>query len=338
MTIGKLIACCLALAIAAPPARAQTAEADVLFREGKKLLRLGKIAEACEKLDASERLESSVGTLLNLADCRERNHQLATAWATFRKTVVAAKNARDGKREKEARRREKLLAPRLSSLRINVPEASRVDGLTIARNGVGLERALWDQSVPVDGGGYDLVASADGYLPWTQHVQIDREAQVVELDVPKLSPAPAAPEPPPVRAAAAPRPGQPAAAVHDDDDHDDAAPRDSPRPSRLTGTRGVAIGLAAVGAAGIALGITYGLRGRDREQRSDALCPTSTCDDANALSLNSDARHDARIANIGFAAGGGLFAAAVVVWIVGGPRVAPVVARDHVGVALAGRW
>src|SRR5262249_16693409 len=95
MTIARLTAYAIALAITvgASPARAQSPEADVLFREGKKLLKDGQIAEACEKLDASERLQSTVGTLLNLADCRERNHQLATAWATFRKAAVAAKKA-----------------------------------------------------------------------------------------------------------------------------------------------------------------------------------------------------------------------------------------------------
>src|ERR1700733_8879705 len=77
MTIAKLAAIAIVAALAAP-ARAQSAEADVLFREGKQLLKAGNIAEACDKLDASDRLESSVGTLLNLADCREKNHQLAT--------------------------------------------------------------------------------------------------------------------------------------------------------------------------------------------------------------------------------------------------------------------
>src|SRR5580704_15450919 len=129
MTIAKLTA--IAILALATRVYAQAAEADVLFREGKKLLKAGKIAEACEKLDASDRLESSVGTLLNLADCRERNHQLATAWATFRKAAVAAKTGRDGKREAEAKRREKLLVAKLSYLTIAI--AHDVDGMTITR-------------------------------------------------------------------------------------------------------------------------------------------------------------------------------------------------------------
>lgn len=336
MTIARLAACCLAVALAiaagARPAGAQSAEADVLFREGKKLLKEGRFAEACDKLDASQRLESSVGTLLNLADCREKNHQLATAWAMFRKAAVAAKNARDGKREREARRREKLLGPRLSYLEVRVPDGSRVDGLAITRNGVEVDRALWSQSMPIDAGDYELVAQAEGYASWTQRVPIHREAQKAEIEVPALSlkPRPAPTEPPVVRTPT-PVPRSPSgedATVH----------RESPRPSRLTWTRAGAIALAAAGAAGIALGAVYGLRGRDLERQSDAVCPDATCNDMRALALNADARHDGRIANIGFAAGGGLFATAIVLWFVGAPRVAPVVARDRVGIAFGGRW
>jgi hypothetical protein len=326
MTIARLAACAIAIAAGAAPARAQSAEADVLFRDGKKLLNDGKIVEACEKLDASERLESSVGTLLNLADCRERNHQLATAWATFRKAAVAARNARDGKREKEAHRREKLLAPRLSYLAVNVPDASRVDGLAITRNGAELDRALWNQRVPIDAGDYELAATAGGYRRWSGQVRIDREAQKVEVDVPALAPEPRPVAPEPVARAAPPAPPS-----------DDAEPprRDPPR-SRWTVSREVALGLAAVGAAGVGIGIGYGLHGRQLEQQSDARCASATCDDPRGLSLNADARHAGRIANVGFAAGGGLFATAVVLWLVGGPRVTPVVAADRVGIALAG--
>lgn len=334
-----------ALAIAAAPARAQSAEADVLFRDGKKLLKAGKIAEACEKLDASERLESSVGTLLNLADCRERNHQLATAWATFRKAAVAARKTRDGKREKEAHRREKLLAPRLSYLGVNVPAASRVGGLAIARNGTELDRALWNQSVPVDAGDYELVASAEGFLPWTDHVRIAREAQRAEIEVPALSPRPApSPRPRPAEEEAPAERATVAAAASrqadGDGDADDTAPqRDAPPPSRWTGTRKLAVGLAAAGVAGVALGATFGLLGRDREHKSDAICPKDACDDPRGLSLNADARRDGLVANISFAAGGGLIATAAVLWLIGGPRAASVTAvvtGNRIGVALAG--
>jgi hypothetical protein len=337
MTIARLAAGAIAVAIAAgaAPARAQSAEADVLFRDGKKLLKDGNIAAACEKLDASERLESSVGTLLNLADCRERNHQLATAWATFRKAVVAARNARDGRREKEARRREKLLAPRLSYLTVSVPEASRIDGLAITRNGAELDRALWDQRVPVDAGDYERAAAAAGYRPWTAQVRIEREAQKAEIEVPALV---AEPRPAPEPVAAQPRPTPPARNAENADDADGAEParREPARPSRWTTSREIALVVAAAGAAGVGIGIGYGLHGRQLEQQSDAQCPTATCNDARGLSLNADARHAARIANIGFAAGGGLLAGAIALWWLGGPSVAPVVGRDQVGIALAG--
>ena len=91
MTIARL-AITMVVAASSTTARAQSAEAEMLFREGKRLIKDGKIAEGCDKLEASDRIESSVGTLLNLADCREKNQQLATAWATFRKAAASAKN------------------------------------------------------------------------------------------------------------------------------------------------------------------------------------------------------------------------------------------------------
>src|SRR6266850_4767204 len=100
-----LLRCLAVLAVVAiaRPAVAQSPEAETLFREGKRLLKEGKVSEACDKLAASERLESSTGALLNLGDCREKNGQLATAWAAFVKAATSAKLAHD-KREAEARR------------------------------------------------------------------------------------------------------------------------------------------------------------------------------------------------------------------------------------------
>src|SRR3954447_10405599 len=51
-------------------ARADPAAAEALFREGRTLLGKGELGAACEKLEASNTLEASAGTLLNLATCR----------------------------------------------------------------------------------------------------------------------------------------------------------------------------------------------------------------------------------------------------------------------------
>jgi hypothetical protein len=329
MTIAKLATIALVVTVAAPAARAQSVEAEVLFRDGKKLLKDGKIAEACEKLEASDHLESTVGTLLNLADCREKNHQLATAWVDFRKAAAAAKLAHDDKREAEAHRREKLLEPRLASLTIKVADANRVDGLTIARNDAAIDPALWNQGVPVDAGDYDIVAQAPGHTRWTKHVHVASEGQVIAIDVPQLE-SHAAPDnsvtklaPPPTSAPAV----------------EEEAP-----PAVFTPKRKLAVAVAAIGAAGIGAGIALGLHARNLEKQSDAICPTSSCNDLRAVQLNSDARSSGLYANIGYVAGGAAIAGAVVLWFIGAPSTPrdtiamPMVAPDRVGWALTGTF
>ena len=68
----------LVVAALADRASAQSAEAEILFRDGRNLIKQGKVAEGCTKLAASERLEPSVGTLLNLGDCNEKLGHVAS--------------------------------------------------------------------------------------------------------------------------------------------------------------------------------------------------------------------------------------------------------------------
>ena len=56
------------------------AAAEALFRKAKALATDGEWAEASPKFAASFELDEQLGTLMNLADCREHLGKLATAW------------------------------------------------------------------------------------------------------------------------------------------------------------------------------------------------------------------------------------------------------------------
>src|SRR5829696_5855787 len=101
-----------AVALAQTAADEPTAEA--LFTEGRRLLAERRYAEACAKLAESQRLDPAIGTLLNLADCHEKNGQTASAWARFREAAEAARRAGDATREKVAARRASALDEKLS--------------------------------------------------------------------------------------------------------------------------------------------------------------------------------------------------------------------------------
>jgi hypothetical protein len=315
------------------PARAQSAEAETLFREGKRLLKKGQIAEACDKLEAADRLEPTDGAELNLADCREKNGQLATAWAMFAKAAATAKHAGNTSREAEARRRAAALEPRLIYLTISVPPDSRVDGLVIKRNDTVLDPALWDQRVPVDPGEYQVAADAPGHEPWSTSIVVktrNKKAEVPALD--------RRPEPKQAAAshrAARPAPRDPEEAAGDRGDAEPAAP------SRFTGTRKLSLVVAAVGLAAAGGGVAFGVHANSLEAQANTTCPGTTCRDPKAVDLNHSARRSALYANIGLAVGGAAVATAVVLWLVGSPRagdtvsIVPTLGADRVGVAIA---
>ncbi len=334
--------------VAVPEARAQSVEAETLFREGKKLIKEGKLAEGCDKLDASDRIEPSVGTELNLGDCREKNNQLASAWAAFLKAASNAKKAGNDKgREKEARARATKLEHRLSYLTISVPDANRVEGLTISRNGVPVDSALWNTGVPVDAGTYEITGQAPGHEAWTTSVKIVGEADEQSVEVPRFKSledlVPKEDDKPP--------PDEDPDVVTDPD----VIVRDGGgSPGMFTTKRKIAAGVGVVGLLGIAGSVMFGLQAKDLQSQADEICPEAACNDQMAIDLNEDAQGKALLSNVFLGVGVAAVAGAVVLWFLGAPdgapandfpdddedevTVTPMIGHDHVSVTLGRRF
>ncbi|HTR52762.1 MAG TPA: tetratricopeptide repeat protein [Kofleriaceae bacterium] len=227
------------------------AQAEVLFRQGRELLAAGKVAEACAAFEQSQKLEPAVTTLLNLAGCRERNGQLATAWGLF---LDVERQTRSGdaamqKMHEVAHTHAKKLEPRVSKLTISVAAESQIEGLEIARGEDAVAAAMWNRALPIDGGTYTITAHAPSMTSWSTQVTVGKEGDTKTVDVPKLAtlaPAPVETKP----AVAAPEPArptpQPAAAT--------ASVEIAP-PVRHRWLAPVAVGLGSLALGGVAVGL-----------------------------------------------------------------------------------
>lgn len=194
----------------APLAQSLIAQAQSLFDQGQELLSAGKFAEACAAFQASHKLDPAVTTLLNLADCRAQNGQLATAWGHFLEAERMANTSANKKLATIAARHAARLKPRLSKLIIVVPADHQVPGLLLLRGDEAIDSATWNHALPVDGGPYQLTAKAPGRQPWTTTIQIKPERDVQTIEIPSFS---TESRPPQVAPRPATSPSAPAAAT-----------------------------------------------------------------------------------------------------------------------------
>jgi hypothetical protein len=310
------------VAITANSARAQqNPQAEQLFRRGQELVKQGKIAEGCDKFEASQRLESNVNTLLNLASCREKNGQLATAWALFlRAAAEARKNPQDQTLVQVAVGFSAKLEPRLPYLTVSVPDTSRVDGLTIKLDGRTLDQEEFNQGVPVDPGSHEVIGSAPGHEPWTTSITI-AEAERKSVEVPRFKEI------------------EKLAPNSDGTANGDVTQSGSAtdEPSRgMTTLRKASIGAGAVGVVGLAAMTAFGLQARSTWNEAQ---------DTNDDQLRRDAESKAGLATIGGVVGVAGVAAGVTLWIVGKPKRGdsgtawmPIVSDREVGLAVGGRF
>lgn len=295
------------MASVAPVAHAQSpsdkAAAEVLFQAGRELMTSGKYAEACAKLEASQKLDAGLGTLLYLADCYEKANRLASAWATFREAESIASGRADTERATIARQHYTALEPRLSKLWIHVADGNDPATL-VKRDGEPIPRESWGIAIPIDAGDHLLEASAPGRTAWSGSVHVEGEGKDVPVEVPQLGEAPVT-EPastPPV----ASTPAAPAAAT-------------APVPSSSMSTqRVVGIVVGSVGIVGIGVGSFFGLRAKAKKDDSldNGHCPNNpnVCDQTGT-DLRNQARSSATVATVSMIAGGAALAGGIVLFL-----------------------
>lgn len=207
--MGRPLALALALAlpIAASPGEARAdAAAQVLFDEGRKLMGEGKFAEACPKLEESQRLDPGVGTQYHLANCWEQLGRTASAWSLFLEVAAASKAAGKADREKVARERAAALEPKLMRLAIQVTEGAP-EGVQVTRDGAAIGKAQWGTPVPMDPGKHTVAAWLTGRPPYTTTVELTApgSTETVTIPLPETWGAPIAAPPPPPGAVAEPK-------------------------------------------------------------------------------------------------------------------------------------
>lgn len=289
LACARPLAFTLTVAIAALPlhhANAQSATdsatAEALFNEAISLLENAHPAEACGKLEESQRLDPGVGTLLYLADCYQQLGRTASAWATFRDAAYMAKDRND-ERQKMALEHAQALDAKLSYLTLEVAAQPGVP-VELKHDGKLVGEALWGTPFPVDPGKHVLLASAPGKQVWSRALDIV-DGQKESVVVPALSDLP--PEP-----IAIPTPAAPAKAA------------DVPGQTQAT----VGWVLVGVGSAAIVTGGVLAQFARADDSDADAACRPdrpSLCD-AAGVDLGDSARTKATWA--GISAGVGLAA------------------------------
>jgi hypothetical protein len=164
-------------------------DAESLFREGRRLMEAGQLAAACDAFEASERAAAAPTTELNLADCREKNHQLASAWGLFvdvERQLRGATDATSTALVTSAHTHAGAIEPRLSKLTIKVG-ASLPQGFTLTRGDTAIEVGAWNRELPIDGGTYKIVARAPGYVDWSTSVVVKPESDAKTIEVPALA-------------------------------------------------------------------------------------------------------------------------------------------------------
>jgi hypothetical protein len=274
-----LLVCSLALphGIAlAQPSATEKAEADALFNDGRKLMGQKRYAEACRKLEASQKLDPAGGTLLNLAVCHEAEGKLATAWVEFNDALVQAKSDKKLDRVKLARERIADLEGKLPKITITLDPAVKPGQVEVKRDGQSVSDALFGTAVPVDPGPHTVSASAPGHKAWTTSIDLGagdaRTVVVPELAIVKAPAPPASSSPPP--------------------------PPPPPRGRLIAGYVVGGVGLLALG-----VGTYFGVRTLSKKSQSDDQCPTAdTCTD-EGVELNDAARQAATVSNIGLGLG-----------------------------------
>jgi hypothetical protein len=240
--------------------------ADQLFKDGQRLLKQGKLAEACASFADSQKLDPALGTLLNLADCHAQERRFATARAEFDQAAREAAQAGQKEREAFAKEQWKQLEALLSYVVVKFD--GPVGGLVIDGKEVDASRPI-----AIDPGPHEFRFAAPGRLSKTIRFEVANGPSSQTLEAPQLDPEPQ------IR----PNPEQPPPVKPKRED-----------PKRLAA-------YAAAGAGGVAflVGTYFGLHAASKKSDAEPHCNGHFCD-ADGLALQDDAHSAATVSTIAF--------------------------------------
>jgi hypothetical protein len=283
----------LAGALLAVPMRASAQPsgeqvAEKLFNDAIALVTVGKYAEACPKLEESQRLDPALGTQFNLADCYEHTGKKGSARRLFIEVADAAKAAGKAEREKSSRERAAALETVAPRLTITVPPPVAALRVEIVVDGAPFPQAKWNRAQPFDAGTHTVITSAPGKKPFEAKIAL-QDGKASEVSIPEL-------ENEPVAAPIATGPDEAAA-------------------NAGNGQRRSALIVGAVGVLGLAVGAGAGIFSLVKHGQAKDLCADyRACPDADGRSKWNAATDAGTVSTIGFVAGAVTLTAAVILY------------------------
>ena len=316
--------------------------ADLLFRQGQELIDAGKPADACPKLEESQRLDPKLGRLLNVAYCHELVGRTASAWSEYNEAAALAAQKGQPDRVDFARQHAAALVERLSLVQLDFSAASiggagspSASVVSVAVDGKPLSREQWSMPFPVDPGIRTFTFGAPGKKTHDQTAAIAPGRGTGRVIVDRLEPEVEAPGPEVTAPGPAPAVTPAAAAV-------EASGPSAHRP--------LAYVAGGVGVAGLLVGAGFLLHALAQKNDAAPYCPADKCDPHGA-SIIDGARTSAWIATVGVGVGVGGAAAAVWLFLTSAPsppgtvpatntgvRVEPLIGAGSGGLALRGAW
>ncbi len=151
--------------------------ADDAFKKGRDLMKAGKYAEACAAFAESQKLDPSLGTQFNIAQCQEKTGRLASALKIYRD--LAQYDTNETRKAAAATLADKL-EPRVPQLLVHLdPNAA---GAKIALDGVDCPTCLAGP-VHVDLASIQVGVTAPGFKPITKKTDGLEEAKVVSITI-----------------------------------------------------------------------------------------------------------------------------------------------------------
>jgi hypothetical protein len=252
-----------------PPGVSNEMRAEYLFRSGEKKFDSGQYAEACADFAESLRLGPKLGTLLNLALCHETVGKPATAWSEYHHGAAWA--AQNGQKDRHDFAMQHVLAleTKLPRVLLQLPADRALESVDV--DGEPLPDSHWYLPVFLDPGEHSVTISAPGKQRGTVKFRVTSSPTEQLVNVPGLTD----------DVALAPPPIKP------------LGPAD-PDATRRT----VGIVTMAIGAAGIAVGVTFAVLAIEKRDDIGDRCSGIHCT-SDGAQVYRDAQSRATIATVG---------------------------------------